>query len=167
MFDAIGAFEKQFTRVEGGYLFYPSRKVGGKLVSDEEYEHLIAVWKRVAGRSGRWKTTGAIAAAIVLWMFLTHVFSLPEWGVFFVIPVMVFTLVGRLLWAITKPHRLLKDRLSVMRPKTAEESRRDVRAALTWPFVVFALILSGAAFFGVVSDAERSPGSWHGWSAAE
>jgi hypothetical protein len=33
-------------------------------------------------------------------------------------------------------------------------------AALNWPFVVFALILSGAIFFGSVTAAERSPGAW-------
>jgi hypothetical protein len=29
MFDAVGAFKKQFTCVEGGYLVYPSLKIGG------------------------------------------------------------------------------------------------------------------------------------------
>jgi hypothetical protein len=31
MFDSIGAFTSPFTPVDGGYLYYPSRKDGGKL----------------------------------------------------------------------------------------------------------------------------------------
>ena len=42
MFDSIGAFTRQFTPVDGGYLYFPSRKNGGKLVTAEEFETLVS-----------------------------------------------------------------------------------------------------------------------------
>ena len=160
MFDTIGAFKKQFTRVEGGYLVYPSRKIGGKLVSDEEYEHLVEGWERVAGRSGRWKAVGVIFAAIALWTLLSELVSLPNWGDSLLTAAIVLVMSLWVFWASTTPRRLVKDRLPITPPRVAAEARRDARAALNWPFVVFALFLSGATFFGSVTATERSPGRW-------
>ena len=61
MFDTMDAFTRQFTPVDGGYLYYPSKNDGGKLVTAEEFESLVADWQRVAGRSGRWKAVGLVA----------------------------------------------------------------------------------------------------------
>lgn len=160
MFDSIGAFKKQFTRVEGGYLVYPSRKIGGKLVSDEEYEHLVWDWERVTGRAGGWKAVCVIVAVIALWTLLAEVVSLPKWGDTVLTAAIVVAMSGWLLRASTTPRRLVKDRPSISPPRVAAEARRDARAALNWPFVAFALILSGAAFFGSVTATERSPGGW-------
>ena len=160
MFDTIGAFKKQFTRVAGGYLVYPSRKIGGKLVSDEEYEHLVGGWERVAGRSGRWKSIGVIVAAIALWTLLSDVVSVPQWADSLLTAVIVVAMSARLLWASATPRRLVKDRPVITPPRAAAEARRDARAALNWPFVVFALFLSGVAFFGTVTATEHSPGAW-------
>jgi hypothetical protein len=160
MFDTIGAFKKQFTRVEGGYLVYPSRKTGGKLVSDEEYEHLVKGWERVAGRSGRWKAIGVIVVIIALWTLLSDVVPLPEWRDTFLTAAIVSAMSARLLWASTTPRRLVKDRPTITPPRMAAEARRDARAAINWPFVVFALLFSGAAFFVSVTATVRSPGAW-------
>lgn len=160
MFDTIGAFKKQFTRVEGGYLVYPSRRIGGKLVTDEEYDLLVEGWERVAGRSGRWKSIGVAVAAIALWTLLSDVFSVPKWGDSLFVAAIVAGISSWLLWASTKPRRLVKDRPPITPPRAATEARREARAALSWPFVVFALVLSGAAFFGSVAAHERSLGAW-------
>ena len=160
MFDTTGAFKKQFTRVEGGYLVYPSRKIGGKLVSDEEYGYLVGGWERVAGRSGRWKAIGVAFAAIALWTLMSDLVSMPEWGDSLLITAIVLAMSAWLLWASTAPRRLVKDRSPITPPRVAAEARRDARAALNWPFVVFALILSGAGFFGSVTATEHSPGTW-------
>ena len=160
MFDTIGAFKKQFTRVEGGYLVYPSRKMGGKLVSDEEYEHLVGGWERVAGRAGRWKAVGVAFAVIALWTLLSDVVPLPKWGDTLITGAIVLAMSGWLLRASTTPRRLVNGRPTISPPRVAAEARGDARAALNWPFVAFALIFSGAAFLGSVTASERSPGGW-------
>ncbi|WP_126000677.1 hypothetical protein [Sphingomonas sp. ABOLE] len=160
MFDTSGAFKKQFTRVEGGYLVYPSRKIGGKLISDEEYDHLIKGWERAAGRTGRWKAIGIIIAVIALWTLLSDLVSVPEWGESLLVAAIVLGVCAWFLWASTTPRRLVSDRPAITPPRGAAEARRDARAALNWPFVVFALILSGAIFFGSVTANDRSPGAW-------
>jgi hypothetical protein len=160
VFDEIGAFKKQFKRVEGGYLVYPSRKVGGKFVSEEEYQHLVAGWERVAGPSGRWKFTGIIIAVIASWTLLGDAISLPEWANSVFTVAIVLAASTWLFWASTTPHRLVKHRPSLTLPRSTAEARREANATLNWPIVVFMLILNGAIFVGSISVTARSPGVW-------
>ena len=78
MFDPVGAFSKQFIPVEDGYLYYVSRKEGGKLVKPAEYETLIENWTAVAGGSGRWKVIALMMIAIALWTLVSHTFGFSE-----------------------------------------------------------------------------------------
>jgi len=74
MFDATGAFTKQFTPFHEGYLVYPSRKTGGKLITADEYERLVGDWKRVAGKVGKWKMVGVVIAVSALWATVIELF---------------------------------------------------------------------------------------------
>jgi hypothetical protein len=58
MFDLRAAFTKQFTPVDGGYVYYPPRGSGGKLVTLDEYESLCADWNKRVGPRGQWKVAG-------------------------------------------------------------------------------------------------------------
>jgi hypothetical protein len=160
MFDAVGAFKKQFTAVEGGYLVYPSRKVGGKFISAEEYDHLVSEWERVAGRAGQWKMGGVIVAGIVTWTVISGALSLPDWSQTLMIAAVVVMVSAWLIWASTAPRRLVKDRVPITPPRSAGEARREARSALNWPFVLFALLLSGAAFLGTIIATERDFSTW-------
>jgi hypothetical protein len=61
MIDSHRSFAGQFTPVDGGYLYYPSRKSGGKLITTDELEELDKAWRR---RVGAWKIAGVAMAAI-------------------------------------------------------------------------------------------------------
>jgi hypothetical protein len=156
MFDAIGAFAKQFTPFEEGYLVYPSRRSGGKFVTADEYERLLTDWKRIAGRAGIWKTVGAVCALIVLWAALDEALSLPEWSHDAFIGLIVAAMSVWLFWAAWAPRRLVKDRSPVVPPRSLAEAQRHARAALNWPVVIFGLIASGGVFAGCVSATEHS-----------
>ncbi len=160
MFDPLGAFKKQFTRVEEGYLFYPSRKSGGKLVTADEYTLLVADWERVAGRAGLWKMIGVVIAAIFLWVLLSKTLSLPDWANSLSITATVLAISAWVFWASFAPHRLAKDRAAVTPPRPAAEAGREARAGLNWPFVLFALLLSGTTFLGTVTASERKLSTW-------
>ena len=160
MFDAVGAFKKQFTPVEGGYLIYPSRKAGGKFVTVEEYEQLVYDWERTAGGSGVWKVGGIATVAIVLWTLFERAFSTPEWSNQIVIGAIVVAIVGWLLWASFAPRRLVKDRAPIAPIRPIAEARREARAGLNWPFILFALLLSGGAFLRAIMATERTVGEW-------
>lgn len=160
MFDTMGAFTKQFTPTEGGYLYYPSRKGGGKLVSQDEFIRLVSEWERIAGPRGRWKIVGLILVTIVLWTILTRSFGFPDWSDKVLTFGIVFGLSGWLLWVSFAPRRLVRNRPDVAPAKPASKARRDARAMLNWPFVIFALAISGGIFFGHLSSADRSPASW-------
>ncbi len=160
MFDSVGAFTKLFTPVDGGYLFHPSRKSGGKLVTAEEHDRLVASWEQIAGRAGIWKTVGVVVLILVLWTFLSEGLSLTEWADTVVIASLVLAISAWMLWASFAPRRLVRDRPAVTAPRPLSEARREARATLNWPFVIFALLLSGATFLGTVTTTERTLSTW-------
>ncbi|MCA1654342.1 MAG: hypothetical protein ABR588_07005 [Sphingomicrobium sp.] len=162
MFDSIGAFNRQFTSVEGGYLYYPSRKGGGKLVTAQEFEALASNWKRIAGRSGRRKTVGVAFLVILIWTVLFEAFGLPDWAESIIIVGLVLAISGWLMWASFAPRRLVKDRPEVAPPRQVAQIRREARASLNWRFVIFALLMSGTILFGTLSSPDH-PMSWWGW----
>ena len=162
MFDATRAFTRQFKPVDGGYVYYPSRKAGGKLVSVDEYEMLVADWQRIAGTRGHWKTVGLLFLAILLWTLASTALALPEWSNWIIILATVAGLSGWLLWASLAPSRLVSQRPDFVPPRPASAARREARAALNWPFILFALLPSGAAFVATVSSSDRSL-SWLAW----
>ena len=159
MFNSVGAFKKQFTPVEGGYLVYPSRKSGGKLVTAPEYEQLVAGWERVAGRAGQWKTIGVVFVVIAAWTLLADWLSPPEWGNTLLIAIIVSAVSAWLLWASTAPRRLVKNRSPAAPPRPLAEAQREARSALNWPFVGFGLVVSGSSFVGSLYATGRTIGT--------
>ena len=162
MFDSIGAFTRQFTPVDGGYLYYSSRKEGGKLVTVEEFEELVTDWQRVAGKGGTWRTVGLVAVAILLWTLISRALALPGSADWIVILGSVSAVSGWLLWASLAPRRLVKNRPTVTPPRPVAQAKREARAALNWPFVIFFLLASGAIFLGCLSAPSATP-SWWAW----
>lgn len=160
MFDAIGAFNKQFTPTEGGYLYYPSRKSGGKLVTAEEFEKLAADWERTAGRSGQWKIAGIVIVLIIVFTLVAEFVDLPDWVDTICTLGIVVGVSGRFLWAGFAPWRLVKDRAAVTQPRSMSQTRRAVRDLLNWPFIIFATLFSGTIFVSNLSVAERTVVSW-------
>ena len=162
MFDSVGAFKRQFTRTDGGYVYYPSSKSGGKLVTEDEYEAMVADWQRIAGTREVWKTVGLAFLAILLWTVVSQPLSLQKSYDWIIIAVSVAALSGWLLWASLAPRRLVRDRPYVTPPRTTTEARREARATLNWPFVLFVLLFSGAIFFGRLTSSDRTQ-SWWVW----
>ncbi|WP_311270034.1 hypothetical protein [Sphingobium sp. WCS2017Hpa-17] len=160
VFDSIGAFNNQFTPVDGGYLYYPSKNSGGKLVTPDEYEQLAAGWHKVAGRRGMWKVAGIVMLAIVFWTAISKPLSLPEWSDSIMVAASVAGISAWLLWASFAPRRLVRDRPAITPPRPVSEAKRQARALLNWRFITFALLLSGIAFFGSLNAPERDFKSW-------
>lgn len=163
MFDSLGAFSRQFTPVDGGYLYYPSRKDGGKLVTAEEFETLVSDWQRVAGRSGTWKSGGLIGLAILIWILVSQALALPTWTDWIIIIAAVAGLSGWILWNSFAPRRLVRDRPEVAPPRPSSQVRREARAALKWPVVILVVLLSGAIFIGHWSSPDDSL-TWWAWT---
>src|SRR3546814_8848159 len=101
----MGAFNNQFTPVDGGYLYYPSKNSGGKLVTADEYEQLAAGWRKVAGRRGMWKIVGIVMLAIIFWTTISKSLSLPEWSDSIMVAASVAGISAWLLWASFAPRR--------------------------------------------------------------
>lgn len=160
MSNSIDAFKKQFTPHRDGYLIYPWRQGGGKLVTADEYNQLIADWQKVAGRAGTWKSVGTVVAVLALWTLLSQALRPPEWINSAVIVLVAITICARILWASFAPWRLVKNRKPITPPRPRAEARREARAALNWQMIIFALILSAGAFASHVTATEWNIGTW-------
>ncbi|MEO6361022.1 MAG: hypothetical protein ABIO43_10675 [Sphingomicrobium sp.] len=163
MFDATGAFTKQFTPTAGGYLYYPSKKAGGKLVTVEEYEALAFNWQRVAGRRGTWRVAGLVALALLFWALVSSALAFPEWTDEIVIAACVAVLVSWIGWASYAPRRLVSGRPDIAPPRLITEVRREIRRMFNWPLIMFALFFTGAMF---VAGLSSLPGTILNWAWA-
>ena len=160
MFDSTGAFTKQFTATKGGYLYYPSKRGGGKLVTADEYEELVEDWRKVSGRRGRWTIVGIIMLTIVVWTVISKSLSLPDWSDSVIVAASVIGISAWLLWASLVPRRLVRERPTVAPPRPVSEVKRQARALLSWRFIIFALLFSGIAFLGSINSPARDFKSW-------
>jgi hypothetical protein len=160
VFDSVDAFTKQFTPVEDGYLYYPSKKDGGKLVTVDEYRQLTEDWSKVAGPRGIWKVAGIVMLATLIWTIISKSLSLPDWLDSIMVAVFVIGISGWLLWASFAPRRLVRERTAITPPRLTSETQRQARALLNWRFIVFALLFSGIAFLGSLNTPERDYKSW-------
>jgi hypothetical protein len=163
IFDSIGAFERQFTPVEGGYLYYPSKRSGGKLVTADELDVLRSDWQRVAGRGGRWKTVGVVIAGLVAWELISVALKLPQWTSWIAITGAVIFISARILWASLAPRQLVQDRPAITPPRSLAERGRQARATLSWSFVTFVLIVSGLIFWASLASQKYTL-SWWAWT---
>eukprot|EP01035_Chromulina_nebulosa_P032107 gene32106-42852_t len=152
--------ERQFTPVEGGYLYYPSKKGGGKLVTSDEYHDLVDGWRKIVGRSGMRKIVGVAMLAIFGWTLISKTLSLPDWWDSLSTAAFVASISLWLLWASFAPRRLVRDRPNVAPPRAPEQAGREVRALVDWPFVIFALSISALTFFGSLYATPRDFASW-------
>ena len=160
MFDSTGRFTKQFTPVEGGYLFYPSKKDGGKIVTVAEYEQLTDGWRKVAGRRGMCMSVGVVVLTILIWSTISAFVSLPDWSDNIFVAALGMGIPANLLWASFAPRRLVRDRLSIPPPRPTSEVKRHVRALLNWRLVIFSLLFTGIIFIGSLNSTERDIESW-------
>ena len=160
MFDSTRAFTQQFESVEDGYVYYPSRKSGGKFVSTGEFEELLADWRRVSGTAGVLKVAGVICVAMLSWATLTVLLNLPEWAETLMMIVCVAAVIMWIGRAALAPRRLVKGRPDYLPPRTAAESRKAARGALTWPFVFSALFLTGILTLAGVVGFDGSISAW-------
>lgn len=160
MFDPVASFSKQFTPVDGGYLIYPSRKSGGKLVTHDEYDRLFADWKRIAGTRGIWIAAAVVVLVISAWTVALDLLSLPEWTDTVFMNALIVMVVGRFVWAGFAPHRLVRGRPAIAPPRQASAARREARAAINWPVIVSASLICGAAFLNAVQETNRT---WDVW----
>lgn len=163
MIDPVEAFAKQFTKVDGGYLHYSSHKSGGKLVTTDEYDKLIADWKYVNGRKGGWKIFAVVILVVIIWTTLSSIVALPRWANWLLILGCVAALLGRLLWVSLAPRRLVRDRPNIAPPRDISQARREARAIVNWPLVMFALIASGGTFFRHLISPEET-WAWWAWT---
>lgn len=150
----------QFTPVDGGYLYYPSKRSGGKLVSAEEYAHLTSEWGKIAGRRGSWITVGMVMLAIVVWTTISQIWSVPGWSRYVFVTLCVAAMSARIIHASFATRRLVKDRPAITPPRPPVEVGRQARALLNWRSILFGLLFNGVIFFASLTTPDRDIASW-------
>jgi len=160
MFDSTRSFAAQFTPIDGGFLYYTSRKSGGRLITADEYQELLKLWRR---RSNPWGLAIATLVIIVGWAVASDAFALPEWSEGLFIAVVVAALCSWIFWAACAPRRLVRDRPAIAPARPFSEARRKARGALDWTLVSFVLLFSGAILMTKVIAPEYTF-RWWAWT---
>ncbi len=160
MFDARDAFAGQFTQIDGGYVYYPRQKAGGKFVSNEEYDLLLTDWQRISEGRGRWKNVGFIMGSILTWTIVADLFSLPEWVGWMVITAVTSCILAKYFWVSLAPRRLVRDRPDITPPRTALEARQESRQHLKWGYIFSVLGFSGVMLFVATSSRPETIFQW-------
>lgn len=163
MFDPMDVFSRQFAPVEGGYLYYPSPKSGGKLITDDEFSKLASDWKKTFGRRGLWQIVGIMLLVSVLFLFLKRWLDLPDWVDHFALYGNAVALFGWYQWAAFAPRRLVRGRPAIAPPRSVLQARREARAMIKWPFLIVVILACGAVLVGSFSSLDRS-WAWIGGS---
>lgn len=157
---AIDAFARQFQPVEGGYLYYPSKHAGGKLVTAGEYAALMEGWRSRCGLGGQMKIVGMVFAVIFLHTLLQDFLNLPDWSDHAVSALCLVMVIGWILPASAAPRRLVKDRPDITPPRTTSDVKRDARRLIGWPVIAGTLALSGLGFASALTAPEQTVTWW-------
>lgn len=153
-------FEKQFTPADGGYIYYPSRRSGGKFLSAEEYGRLLSDWEAVAGTKGIWKAALLlISMALALAFFSTFV-GLPDWTSKVASWLIVLGGLARLLWKSLAPRRLVRGRPDAVPPRSKAQVDREVRDLVGWPIIALSLVVCSILFWGALHSPSRGLVRW-------
>ncbi|WP_157081074.1 hypothetical protein [Novosphingobium naphthalenivorans] len=115
--DPVTIFTSRFQKTDEGYLFFPTEKSGGKLVTEEEYERALADWVRVGGKSGIWRAVACLVMLILVWMFAENRFGLPHWWGNVVVIGGVASAMIWFIWWSWAPRRITKNRPFIAAPR--------------------------------------------------
>lgn len=163
MFGSMRPFTNQFAPFEDGYVYYPSRKGGGKFVSTAEYDRLLADWRRVAGVRPFLIAVGLMVFVMNLGIFAQVFLDLPFWINWVALAAIIAALFAWLMPPSLAPRRLVKSRPVVAPPRPPGQPQRQARALLPWPIVILVLVWSGSVFLNHIVSADRSP-AWWAWT---
>lgn len=159
-FDPLEAFTKLFVPYGDDYLYYPSRKSGGKLVTRAEYQSLVDAWRSVVGPRGRWKIVGLVIAAAIAEVAARDFFDLPSWFENVVSWLIAIAVIARILWPTFAPRRLVRGRADVTPRRVVNEARRDARSLLPWRMVLAVMVFSGLIFLTSLVNRALTLSGW-------
>ncbi|MCK0127925.1 hypothetical protein [Erythrobacter sp. F6033] len=165
MIDPVEAFENQFDPVEDGYIYYPSTKSGGKLVTPAEYDQLLRDWKSTAKGRRFWGMIGFVLASLLIATVFDTSVDLPDWFNSMLTIALVVLIMIWLFWNSFAPRRLVKGRPDHSPPRSREAVLKAAHEAVPWYLVIFVLVISGGIFGFSWYHGPESFADW-GWLIA-
>jgi len=146
------AFDKLFTPIEGGYLYYPLRWSRGYFVSAAEYEHLR---ERIG-----WLFDGRLVATCVAFAVVAVVvqeiaaasYAVAGLSPDALVAITALPLISLLVWNLCALWRLVRGREPVAPPRSALEVDRDFARAMSWPMTAWGLVMfTGPVVVGLLA----------------
>lgn len=160
-FNPTEIYKRQFQPAEEGYLFYPRRNKGGKLLSHPEYEKLVLNYRRWMGtRFVPGLSLWLVLAGSIVIASISVMFDLPELFIKIAVYVMVAAFLAAYSWLYLAPYRLTKNRAAISPPRTRQEQLRQGRTMFPWALLIWIIFIFGFfSIFGIAAAiAEPSIG---------
>lgn len=156
MFDTTRVFERSFTKIEGGYLYYPWRWSSGYLLSEREHGELVKDWRRVAGFRGLLKLVFASALILTGVHFAAEAFGRLDAFSDAAPLVLGIALAAYVLWRSLAANRLVRGRVPVAPPRSRKVAETAMGRALGRPLAIWMALVSlsflgWAILFAIVS----------------
>ena len=156
--DQTALFKRRFERTAEGYLYFPSHKGGGKLLTEAEFDSLVADHRRWVGTRFR--------PGLLFWLMFGALLSLACLSVFFELPEIVLdcgaaflavVFIAAMIWKQSAPYRFFRNRPDTTPPRTKPEMLRASRAMLPWPILIWMVLISGVVLFASIATLMQSP----------
>lgn len=156
MWDRGKIFERQFLATDGGYIHYPWARSGGKLVTEAEFEALVARWQHA---TAFWPIFGYLLVALfaIVGLAIATNGATPIWAMSGLTLLFVLPILLRVLPASLAPWRLVRDRPDVTAPRSLGDAFRQQRALLPWWLILLWLVWGALELAAFWTDG---PASW-------
>ena len=159
MFDPVKPFSDMFEPHGDGYVYFPSPKSGGKLITAAERDQLVANyrwwWAGFVGRA-LWIVFGAVLAAVLT----IEAFGLPDATQTVITLMVAAAVIGGIIWSFNAPRRLVARRPDVVPPRSVAENRRIALDFLSWPLVLVVIAACSVILWSQLDEPEQSLGWW-------
>lgn len=141
----VDLVRKRFHPVSGGYHYYPSLREGARLVTEEEYQHVLAASRRAAAPARLLLAfCGVLVFAVVMAIIRPHL----GWSQFsgsLLAGALSALLVVYLYLPMAAPYRLLRRRPAITGPRPFWPAYRQQLGSLPWWMVALWLVLGADA----------------------
>ncbi|KRA79761.1 hypothetical protein [Altererythrobacter sp. Root672] len=142
MFNSTKLYARSFKPVEGGYLYYPHRWSQGFLISPDEYDQLIENWRRITSLRGQFKLIAFVMIVAIIQVALESALGFSDAVSSWMTIAIAFAVVAYILWKSTAAYRLVRQRAPIAPRRNRREAEADMAERFSWPFLLFALVLS-------------------------
>ena len=152
-FNPTDLFKRRFDPIAEGYLYYPRKRGGGKLVSEREFADFVGDYRRWFGTRFVpgllfWLTLAGIVFISVLSVALGE----SDRSLTIAVYALLAILIGGAFWVQSAPFRILRSRPDFSPPRAKRDQSKAARTQVPWIILCLMIPFPGLmSYVGILS----------------